>query len=446
VRMTMLVEEAEAIARRLGDARALAFALLGRVQVRLDRVEKPDAFVATADEMAQLGEAIGERGVVCSSMICRLCGHLLAGDMAAADRQIETYALLAEETRQPFYLFWTPTFRALRALVDGRFADAERSIADAVTVVPRAHLAHWTQWYAPNVFALRREQGHLDDADQALRKAIADDPDAELTYPAMLALVLLEMGRDDEARHVFEDLAADDFARALRSRRWGTNFLHGLGYLAEVCAGLADAPRAARLYDLLAPHAGKILVYGGTWHVAGSAAYYLGLLADSLDRWDDADRHFGDALAANSRMGARPFVARTQFAYAAMLTRRDGPGDRARARSLTDAALTTANVLGMERLAVKVAALRATLEPSQAEDATSTTIRAGLTEREWEVLRLLVAGRSNPEIAEALFVSPATARTHVSNIFAKLGVHSRTEAVDYAHRNGLLISPNPPST
>ena len=62
----------------------------------------------------------------------------------------------------------------------------------------------------------------------------------------------------------------------------------------------------------------------------------------------------------------------------------------------------------------------------------------GLTPREVEVLRLLAAGRSNPEIATALFISRATARTHVGNILGKLGVSSRTEAADYAHRRHLI--------
>ena len=61
-----------------------------------------------------------------------------------------------------------------------------------------------------------------------------------------------------------------------------------------------------------------------------------------------------------------------------------------------------------------------------------------LTLREIEVLRLLVAGHSNPEIAAALFISHGTVRTHVSNILAKLGAKSRTEATDRAHRLGLL--------
>ena len=50
------------------------------------------------------------------------------------------------------------------------------------------------------------------------------------------------------------------------------------------------------------------------------------------------------------------------------------------------------------------------------------------------MLRLLVAGRSNKEIAAALFISPKTASVHVSNILGKLGASSRTEAAAIAHR------------
>jgi DNA-binding CsgD family transcriptional regulator len=60
-----------------------------------------------------------------------------------------------------------------------------------------------------------------------------------------------------------------------------------------------------------------------------------------------------------------------------------------------------------------------------------------LTPRELEVLRLVAAGRSNGQIAEALFISRKTASVHVSNILAKLGVHTRTEAAAAAHRLGL---------
>ena len=63
---------------------------------------------------------------------------------------------------------------------------------------------------------------------------------------------------------------------------------------------------------------------------------------------------------------------------------------------------------------------------------------AGLSPREQQVLRLLAAGKSNPEIAEALFIGRGTVKTHVVNILAKLQAKSRTEAVSIALHRGLL--------
>jgi DNA-binding NarL/FixJ family response regulator len=62
----------------------------------------------------------------------------------------------------------------------------------------------------------------------------------------------------------------------------------------------------------------------------------------------------------------------------------------------------------------------------------------GLTSRELEVLRLVAVGQSNREIAAALVISPKTASVHVSNILAKLGAATRTEAAVKAHELGVL--------
>ena len=61
-----------------------------------------------------------------------------------------------------------------------------------------------------------------------------------------------------------------------------------------------------------------------------------------------------------------------------------------------------------------------------------------LTQREHDVLEHLVAGFDNAEIAARLVVSPRTVTTHVEHILMKLGVHSRTQAIAFAYREGLL--------
>lgn len=62
----------------------------------------------------------------------------------------------------------------------------------------------------------------------------------------------------------------------------------------------------------------------------------------------------------------------------------------------------------------------------------------GLSQREVEVLRLVAAGRSNPEIAQELFISTNTVTRHLSNIFSKTNTTNRVEAATYANRKGLV--------
>ena len=63
---------------------------------------------------------------------------------------------------------------------------------------------------------------------------------------------------------------------------------------------------------------------------------------------------------------------------------------------------------------------------------------AKLSDREWEILRLLAQGQRNEGIAAALFISPQTVQTHVRNVLGKLGVHSKLEAVALAVKLGQI--------
>ncbi len=86
---------------------------------------------------------------------------------------------------------------------------------------------------------------------------------------------------------------------------------------------------------------------------------------------------------------------------------------------------------------------RATLSPEAAQALVETANQPpapgpDLTERELEVLTLMVEGLNNTQIAGRLTVSPSTIKSHVSNILSKLGVTSRTEAVTLALRNRIV--------
>jgi DNA-binding CsgD family transcriptional regulator len=116
-------------------------------------------------------------------------------------------------------------------------------------------------------------------------------------------------------------------------------------------------------------------------------------------------------------------------------------GDTEECSRLLDDVRDTCGSLGATPTLMRVQTLAARLEAMRQRGRNA----AGLTQREFDVLRLLVAGRSNQAIAEELFISRDTARTHVANIFRKLDVRTRAEAVDHAHRRRLL-SPLPPAS
>jgi DNA-binding CsgD family transcriptional regulator len=123
-------------------------------------------------------------------------------------------------------------------------------------------------------------------------------------------------------------------------------------------------------------------------------------------------------------------TARSQTRLAAVLR---AVGDTARAAELTAAARKTAQRLGARPLLAELLSSGGGA-PAQR---TAGSDRETLTAREQEVLTLIAQGRSNREIGLQLFISAKTVSVHVSNILAKLGAGSRTEAVALARRRGI---------
>jgi len=82
--------------------------------------------------------------------------------------------------------------------------------------------------------------------------------------------------------------------------------------------------------------------------------------------------------------------------------------------------------------------LTTSLAKTQVNAAPEALATAGLTNREIEVLRLIATGATNREVADALVISEGTVKNHLSNIFSRLGLRDRTQAVMYARERGLL--------
>lgn len=152
--------------------------------------------------------------------------------------------------------------------------------------------------------------------------------------------------------------------------------------------------------------------------------------AELVERWQAAVRAF-------DRFGHAYETARSRVRLAAVLR---ATGRAADAAEEISRARTVATTLRSEPLLAELRGLGTRV--GQARQPASSPRDAPLTPREEEVLALVAVGRSNGEIARGLFISAKTVSVHVSNIMAKMGAASRTEAVAVARRQGLLSEPS----
>jgi len=367
-----LSQAAVEMAQRVGDPAAMAAALASRRLAMWDP-QRVDELLATAGEIVHLAEAAGDRGLQALGHEWRLAGLLQLSDIAAVDRELATHARLAREMRLPVQIWLSTSWLAMRALLDGRFDEAERVARQALEMGQRLRPADAWQSFSVQLLILRAEQGRLAELEPTVQEFVARYPQLP-AWRCALAYLWSEMGRAAEASAEFTRLAAHDFADLPRDFLW----LVAVTLLADVCAMLGDATHAAVLYDLLVPYAGRNVVLSSGTLCLGSASRFLGVLAATMQRWDDATRHLDDALEMHRRIGARPFLAHTQTDYAAMLWargRQDGHLDRPRILALLNDGLEIGGTLGMKSLVERATALK--LEVQQvAADALTTSIDA----------------------------------------------------------------------
>jgi serine/threonine protein kinase/tetratricopeptide (TPR) repeat protein len=351
-RLAATVKQAVEVARRINDPVALFDAL--RISVQVDRQpETIAARVAALTEMVRLAEKLDDRERVVVACGLRLYDLLELGDIEGAEADMKTHVQLGEKLRHVFSLHASEVYQAMWALLKGHFEEAEQFAQQALDIGQRMGVTNVDGTFGLQMFSIRREQGRLREVAPVVKAFVAQNPAAAAWRPG-LALIYSDLGLRRECREVFESLAGDNFSSLPQDSLWVTC----IAYLAEVCAFLGDTDRAARLYQLLLPYDGRAVVVGSAVACYGAVSRYLGLLAATMSRWAEAERHFEAALELNARMEARPWLAHTQHHYAAMLLARGHAEDYARAISLLDEALTTAQELGMQFLIQKAEALK----------------------------------------------------------------------------------------
>jgi tetratricopeptide (TPR) repeat protein len=343
-----MADESVAMARRLDDPQALLEAL--EMRFLFDRAPADiHRRLAMMDEMLELARRVDDKRLLLDILEMRYMDRMAIGEREAGGF-IDEHARLADEIKDPFYLYTTASIRVCPAFLAGRFDEAERLAQQAFEIGQHHGIGSAQGIFGIHMFTFRREQGRLREIAPLVQHFLREQGHAAAWQPG-LALIYSDLGRKDDALAEFERLAEDDFAAVPRDALWQTC----LAYLAEVCASLGDQARAARLYELLLPYADLNVLVGLDFYL-GASGRYLGQLAATMARWDVAEAHFEHALGLDERTGATTWLAHSRYHYGRMLRARGRTEDRERADAMVAQALATARALGMHGLAGRIEA------------------------------------------------------------------------------------------
>ena len=276
---------------------------------------------------------------------------------------------LADRLGQPFYRSWVAGLHPMRALMQGRFRDAERLAGEALAAAESA--ANWNGitasrvqlawcWKDIGCGADRAAEVERFVREEVLTRALSGG--AAAVWNGNLALFMAEAGLEARAHHYLDRVAECDDSELTQN----VDGRSGAALAAEACALLADERLAPRFYELLLPRDGLCILGGRGVYFRGAVARYLGLLAATMGRADDAVRHLEDALETNTRAQAPPWIARSLLDLARALLARGHPGDDLRAVDQLQRAERLAGNLGMRSLAAQATLERCAINaPSQ---------------------------------------------------------------------------------
>lgn len=402
-------DETTAVARRHGDPDLLALGLVaqGRIAIYAGQV---------AEGLARLDESMA--GAAAGEVSPEVFGNVYCTAIEGC-QEISEFGRVAEWTSalhrwcaaQPGLVAFTGQCSVHRGQVmrfRGAWPEALEEFALAIERYHRAGVPAAIGLAEAERGDVLRLRGEYDAAEAAYQRAGEHGHDAQ---PG-LALLWLARGSSEAAASAVRRLVAEAVGPTDRCRLLpaAVDVLLAVGAVDEARAAAAALDDVARQVG-----AGSLL----------ALAAYASAAVD---------------LAAGDPAGALPYLRKARQLWA----RADCPFEGARARLLTGRALVALGdrESARQELAASCDTFRALGAAPWLDEAERllhpAKLPAGLTAREVEVLRLVAAGRSNSQIATELVLSEKTVARHLSNIFGKLDVGSRTAAAAYAFERGLV--------
>ena len=427
-------QRALALARQQDDPELLFYAAMQFIQKDFaphcwqDRLRLTEEFAERPRE--------GVRVRTLSRVLWR-CGTVIldAGDRRRAEelwRQVEG---LASRTRDANLVRHVLVIGAIKALLDGELESAAETEARLMAQTGASAMPGFVAQMS--FLVTPRPLLHLGRAEEALAVAARAEQLAGVrelgavafggAFAAYKPLCLAHLGRPAEAREALRQVMAQ---RRVGPEEDETSEWT-LTLLLETAVLLKEREAAHLLASRLA---GMSSAATGDWAFT-CMARHLGGAAALLGDHERARAYYEQALQVAGRVGFRPEITLTRLQLAELLEQR--PEVHVEALAHLDFAIAEFRAMKMQP------ALERALDVQQRLAAALRRGRIpaypdGLSAREVEVLRLIAAGKSNREIADALVISLYTVYRHVNHIFAKTGVANRAAAATYAHRHGLL--------
>jgi DNA-binding CsgD family transcriptional regulator/tetratricopeptide (TPR) repeat protein len=414
-----------------GPELAMAYSNLSQLRMLAGNTDEALAWGGRAIELA---DSLGQTEILAHALNNVGAAEWCAG-RPAGQRTLERSLALALADGLEEHAARAYTNLAHSALNLRDYPLASRYLDEGIRYCTERDLDTWRLYMLASQTRTDFERGRWTEATRTV-EAVLQDP---RTAPISRINALVILGRVRARRGDPGVWPALDEALALATVTGELQRLGPVAIARAEAAWLAGDPAAARAMvedalDLAEQVAGQ------TW------PWPTGELAFWLWRLGGPDRLPGGGLPDAA---AEPFRLQMAGAWEAAAARwrslgcpyeaADALADSGQEPQLR-AALTELERLGARPLAAAVARKlreRGVRGLARGPRPTTRANPANLTARELEVLRLLVEGRSNRQIAEQLFISDKTASVHVTNLLAKLGVHSRLEAAAMARRLGL---------